>query len=84
MYYMSDNRELISIIVCTIGYDCEGQQIQSSKNRKYVTKQKSGVWSNIIDRRSAGGCFLLFSITFLYTDHLDYLSHNCCPHTDLR
>lgn len=23
-------------------------------------------------------------ITFLYTDHLDYLSDSCCPHIDLR
>jgi hypothetical protein len=28
---MSGNRELVSIIVCTIGYYYEGQQIQSSK-----------------------------------------------------
>ena len=27
--------------------------------------------------------YLLFFTTFLYTDHLDYLSHNCCLHTDL-
>jgi hypothetical protein len=64
--------------------DGHSQGIKGSIIGEVQLNKKSNVWGNIIDRSSADGYFLLVSTTFLYTDHLDYLSHSCCLHTDLH
>jgi hypothetical protein len=53
-------------------------------NWNEILKTYSNKDSGDLIKRRKKYVFLAFFTTFLYTDHLDYLSDSCCPHIDLR